>query len=226
MAQEPDRIRDEIEMTRGDLTRNVDALADRTVPTRVARRRWNSVKERVRGVSDRVMGTPGGTGYSARNATRFTGSNTQGAVRSAAGTVQDAAARAGDKAGEIAGNVSDSVRQAPRAVAEQTQGNPIAAGVVAFGVGLLAASLIPTTAAEQRAAQQLKDSAGDLVDEVRQPLAESAGQLKEDLSGSVREAADRVKETARDAAETTKEQAKSSARDTAAQTKQAAREAT
>ena len=57
MAEEPDRIRDEIEATRYDLARNVDLLADRTVPTRVARRRWSGVKERVHGMSDRVMGT-------------------------------------------------------------------------------------------------------------------------------------------------------------------------
>ena len=55
MAEEPDRIRNEIEATRSDLARNVDLLADRTVPTRVARRRWGAVKERVRGMSDRVM---------------------------------------------------------------------------------------------------------------------------------------------------------------------------
>ena len=42
MAEGPDRIREDIETTRAELARNVDALADRTVPTRVARRRWHA----------------------------------------------------------------------------------------------------------------------------------------------------------------------------------------
>src|SRR6266496_3000587 len=90
-----------------------------------------------------------------------------------------------------AGNVADTVRQAPEAVTRRTQGNPVAAGVIAFGVGLLAASLLPTTDAEKRAGQQ----------------------LKEDVSGTVRDAAQQVKETARDAAQNTKEEAKWSAQD-------------
>jgi hypothetical protein len=58
--------------------------------------------------------------------------------------------------------------------ARPTQGNPVAAGVIAFGVGLLAASLILATGAEEKAGQQLKDNAGDLIEPVRQPLVESA----------------------------------------------------
>jgi gas vesicle protein len=89
--------------------------------------------------------------------------------------------------------------------------------LVAFGVGLLAASLIPETEVEKQAAQQLRDNAGDLVDKVREPLADSAQQLKGDLSGSVREAVDQVKETAEGAAQTTADEAKMSARDAADQ---------
>ena len=58
-------------------------------------------------------------------------------------TVSDKASQVGDKAGEKAHDVADSVRGAPQAVAQQTQGNPLAAGIIAFGVGMLAATLIP-----------------------------------------------------------------------------------
>jgi gas vesicle protein len=221
MAEEPDRIRTDIASTRAELTRDVDALADRTVPTRVARRRWSAVKEKVRGVSTKVMGTPSPPRHS-RSAT----ATVQDTARSAAGAVQDTATHAGEKASELAGNVADTVRQAPQAVAQQTQGNPIAAGLIAFGVGLLTASLIPTSQTEQRAAQQIKDNAGDLVEQVRQPLAESAQQLKEDLSGTVRHATDQVTDTAKEAAGTVTEQARSSAQDAADQSKQAARDTT
>jgi len=202
MVEEPDRIRDEIESTRHELARNVDALADKTIPTRVAQRRWSNAKEKVRGVSDRVMGTP-----------KHAADSMQGSTRSAVDTVQDKASQAADRASEAAGNVADTVRQAPEAVTRRTQGNPVAAGVIAFGVGMLAASLLPTTDAEKRAGQQLKENAGDLVEPVRQPLKESAQQVKDDVSGTVRDAAQQVKETARDAAQNTKEEAKWSAQD-------------
>jgi uncharacterized protein YjbJ (UPF0337 family) len=208
VAEEPDRIRDEIEYTRADLARNVDRLADKTSPTRVAQRRWTAVKEKV-------MGTP-----------RHAADATADTARSAVGTVQDQASRAGDRAGEAAHDVADSVREAPRKVVRQAQGNPIAAGVIAFGVGLLAASLIPASEAEKRAGQQLRDNAGELADQVREPLRESAQQFRDDMSGTVREAAGQVKETARDAAMTTKDEATSSARSATEETRQAARDAT
>ncbi len=127
----------------------------------------------------------------------------------------------GDRAGEAAHSAADSVRAAPQKVAQQTQGNPLAAGVIAFGVGLLAASLIPPTELEKRAGQQIKDNAGDLTDKVK----ETAQEMKDDLSGTVQEAVGQVKETAKDAAATTRDEAKSSAKGAADDAKQAAHQA-
>jgi hypothetical protein len=119
-------------------------------------------------------------------------------------------------------NAADTVRDAPQKLARQTQGNPIAAGVIAFGVGLLAASLVPTTEVEARAGQQLKDNAGDLVDRVREPVM----QLKDDVSESVKDAAGQVKDTTKDAAHTTAGEARASAQDAAQDTRQAVRNTT
>jgi len=222
MAQEPDRIREDIEATRSDLARDVDALADRTVPSRVARRRWSEVKEKVRTVSDTVMGTPGNGGRKAKDTLDSATDSVRSTARSAADAVEQAATQTGEKASEIAGNVADTVRRAPAAVADRASGNPIAAGLIAFGVGLLAASLIPATELEKEAGQQLKQNAGDLLEPVREPLMESAQQMKESVSGSVSEAMQDIKETARDAAQATKEQATSSAREATEHTRQAA----
>jgi hypothetical protein len=125
--------------------------------------------------------------------------------------VQDTASQATGKAGEVASNVADTVRQAPEAVTRQAQGNPVAAGVIAFGVGLLAASLIPATEVEKRAGQQFKENASDLIEPVREPLMESAQQLRGDLTDTVKDATQQVKDTAMDAAQTTGEEARSSA---------------
>jgi uncharacterized protein YjbJ (UPF0337 family) len=203
MAQEPDRLRQDIENTRAKMTRDVDLLAEKTSPTKVAQRRFNSVKEKVMGSTDH-----------ARHAASDTGS-------SAVSTVQDKASQLGDVASEKAHDAADAVRNAPQAVAAQTQGNPLAAGIIAFGVGMLAATLIPVTDVEKRAGQQLKDNSGELTDKVKDVTAE----MKDDLSGTVQHAVGEVKATATDAAQTTKDQAQSSAQDVKDQTQQAAQNA-
>ena len=175
MVEEPDRLRQDIESTRATLTRDVDRLAEKTSPTRVAQRRWTAVKEKVMGTS---------------------------------GDARHAAGEAAQNVGDSVRAAGDSVRAAPQAVARQAQGNPLAAGVIAFGVGMLAATLFPVTDAERRAGRQIKDNAGDLTDRAK----DIAQEVKDDVSGSVQRAAGEVKATARDAADTTRQQATPNAR--------------
>jgi len=190
MAEESDRIAQDIQVTRSNLVRDVDALADRTMPNRVVRRRWTQVKEKV-------MGTP-------RNA----GSMMHDGASSMASTMSDTASRVGQKAGEIGGGVADAGREAPHAMAQRTQGSPIAVGLIAFGAGLLAASLVPTTEFEQGVGQQIKDNASDMVEPIRQPLMESGQRLQDDLAQTVGQAAGEVKQTAKESAQTVAEDAK------------------
>ena len=210
MAQEPDQLRQEIEATRAKMTRDVDLLAEKTSPTKVAQRRWTSVKEKVMGSTDH-----------ARHAASDTTSSAVGTVQDKASQLGDKASHLGDVAGGKAHDAADAVRNAPQAVAAQTQGNPLAAGIIAFGVGMLAATLIPVTDVEKRAGQQLKDNSGDLTDKVKDVAAE----MKDDLSGTVQHAVGEVKATATDAAQTTKDQAQTSAQDVKDQTQQAAQHA-
>jgi hypothetical protein len=58
--------------------------------------------------------------------------------------------------GNLARRQVDKIRGA---VGGQTQGNPLAAGLIAFGVGWLAASLIPASRPEQQAAAKAKEHA-------------------------------------------------------------------
>jgi gas vesicle protein len=215
MAEEPSRIRDRIEATRAELTRDVDRLADKTSPRRVAQRRWTAVKERVMGVSHSAQDSTGSMVDTARDR-----------AGSAVDTVQEKAYGAKARVGQTAQEVAGTVRQAPAALARQTQGNPLAVGVIAFGVGLLSASLIPETELERRAGRQIKDRAGDLVEPIREPLAESAQQLKSDLGGAAREAAQEVKQTANEAATATKEQSRESAQNAATETRSVTQHAT
>jgi len=191
MVEEPDRVRRDIEATRASLTRDVDLLAEKTSPRQVARRRWTAVREKVMGSTEQ-----------GRHAVGDTASSVQDKAHEAASTVQDKAHDA-----------ADAVRSAPQAVATQTQGNPLAAGIIAFGVGMLAATLMPVTEAERRAGQQIKEHSGDLTEKVK----DVAGDLKDDLSGSAQQAVGEVRATAQDAVQTTKSEA-ADAKDRAVET--------
>ncbi|XVU22257.1 DUF3618 domain-containing protein [Actinoplanes sp. CA-054009] len=185
MAEEPDRLRQDIEHTRRSLTRDVDLLAEKTSPAKVAQRRWTAVKEKVMGTSD----------------------------------------KASDKASDVGGTVSDkahqaagAVKQAPQAVTQQAQGNPIAAGVIAFGVGMLAATLIPVTEAERSAGAALKEHGGDLTEKVK----DATQDLREDLSHDAQQAFGQVKGTAQSAVQNINETAKNDAQDVRDQARSAA----
>jgi len=155
MAAQPEVIRSEIERSREDLAYDIDRLADRTSPRRIARRRWESMRSRLDDVRDRVMGVS-----------------------------HDAGERVGDTAADV--------REAPERVARAAQGTPVAAGLIAFGAGLLAASLLPETDAERRMAREVTERARDLAE----PLQETGRQIASDMGESVKEAAAEVKETA------------------------------
>ncbi|GAA4973526.1 DUF3618 domain-containing protein [Actinoplanes utahensis] len=191
MAEEPERLKRDIENTRASLTRDVDMLAEKASPGKVAQRRWNTVRERVMGSAEQVR------------------ESAVGGVQEKASHLSGQAAHLGDVAGGKARDAAGAIRDVPRAAADRTQGNPLAAGVIAFGVGLLAAGLIPVTDAERRAGQQLKEGGGDLTGAVK----DFAAGLKDDLSGTVQHAVEEVKGTAREAAQATTEQARSSAQE-------------
>ncbi|GAA2847287.1 hypothetical protein Acy02nite_03440 [Actinoplanes cyaneus] len=210
MAEEPDRLRNDIERTRASLTRDVDLLAEKTSPSRVAKRRWTAVKEKVMGSAEHGR-------HAVSDTTSSAVSTVQDKASSAAGTVQDKASQLGDTVSEKAHDAVGAVKSAPRVVAQQTAGSPLAAGVIAFGVGMLAAGLLPVTEVERRAGAQLKENSGDLADQVKDLAAE----VKDELTGTVQHAAQEVKGTAQEAVQATKEQAQDSAQRAKTQTQQA-----
>jgi len=138
-------------------------------------------------------------------------------VRGAATSVKDAvigsASDAADSSQQVAATVGDAVSNAPNAVARKAQGSPIAAGLIAFGAGLLVSSLLPASRAEQQAAEKVKDTAQPLVDDLTDSAKELAGNLKEPAQQAVEE----VKSTATDAAATVKDEAGSAADDVRSQ---------
>lgn len=100
------------------------------------------------------------------------------------------------------------VQDAPQQLAAKTQGNPLAAGLIAFGAGLLVSSLIPPSKAETDAAAAVREKARPLVNhaqaagkEVVEGLNEPAQEAVENLKSTAAEAAGHVKDEGTSAAE-------------------------
>ena len=105
------------------------------------------------------------------------------------------------------------VQQAPDQVIRQTQGNPLAAGLIAFGVGWLVSSLLPTSEKEKQLASQaesaVREHSQPLVDQAKQVAQEAA----ENLKPAAQEAVESVKATAQDGVQTVKAEGQSAAQD-------------
>lgn len=116
------------------------------------------------------------------------------------------------------GDVKDTAASVPSKAAGGTRGNPLAAGIIAFGAGWLLGSLLPASSVEQQAATSLKDRAAPLTEQVTQAAKEVAGNLKEPAT----QAAQQVKDTATDAASSVKDEAQTNASDLKAWSQEAA----
>jgi ElaB/YqjD/DUF883 family membrane-anchored ribosome-binding protein len=198
-SNDPDEIRRNIERTRAELSGDVDALTEKVTPSRVVSRRVDKVRSSVSSLRDRVMGPASDDGPE----TSDTGGSARESLSSAAGGAKDSLSSA-------ASSMSDAASSAPSAVKERTQGNPLAAGIIAFGVGWLLSSLLPASEPEKQAATQVKDKATEVAQPQVQRIAqEVAGNLKE----PAREAAEQVKSTATDATQAVSDHAKSAAQD-------------
>jgi ElaB/YqjD/DUF883 family membrane-anchored ribosome-binding protein len=128
-------------------------------------------------------------------------------VKGAFGSVRDkvmgAAQDAGSSTSSAASGFADNVHGAAHDVKAKAEGNPMAVGLIAFGVGLLAASLIPASQKERDLADTAKEKAQPLVDQVTDVAKEVASDLKEPAT----QAATAVKDRAQEAVGTVKSEA-------------------
>ncbi|MDT4917887.1 MAG: hypothetical protein QOH89_2587 [Pseudonocardiales bacterium] len=105
---------------------------------------------------------------------------------------------------DTASSLGDTAASAPQAVRKQTQGSPLAAGVVAFGIGMILSSLVPATESEQQVVELAEARA-------REPLQQKASEIAEELKEPAMHAVEQVKETAGQAASATADDARSAA---------------
>jgi hypothetical protein len=189
VGTDPEQLKHEIESTRRDLSSDVDALTEKVHPKRVVERRVGRARARIGTVREKVMGTPSGTGDGISS--RISGAGT--AAGSAASTVAEAASSTG------------------AAMRRSTQGNPLAAGLIAFGAGWLVSTMLPASKREQEAASTFTEVARDAA----QPVAQQAGQALSEMRDGIRQpaqqAVQQVRSAAGDAAGAVQDEARSSA---------------
>jgi ElaB/YqjD/DUF883 family membrane-anchored ribosome-binding protein len=199
-SSDPEQIRAEIEETRLRLSDDVDTLADQANPKRMAQRQVDRTKNRLVGVKDRIMGSA------------------SDAVDAVSGKASDVASSAGDAVSgakdRLSGSGGPGIKES---VQDKAEGNPLAAGLIAFGAGLLAASLFRSSKAEERLAGQAKERLQPVVEEAQNVAKEAAGNLREPAQQAVQS----VKDTAGEAAQEVKETGSSAAEDVRDQAQQA-----
>jgi gas vesicle protein len=199
-SSNPEEIRADIERTRAQLSSNVDALADTANPKNIAGRQVDKIKGAARGVKEHLMGSDDDP-YD------------QGTVGGARDAVADRASSAGQAVADRASAAGDAVAAAPRRAKQKTRGNPLAAGTIAFGVGLLISGLIPSSQKEQRAVADLQRKAEPL----KEKATEAAREVAENLREPAQQAVESVKETATQAAQNVKDEGTSATEDVKSQ---------
>jgi hypothetical protein len=204
---EPDRIRREIEGTQRNLSTDVNALTEKVSPGRIVERRVGRLRTAVGSARDRVMGTAADHTSAASDK-----------AGSLATTASDKASSLASAAGDKVNSAADAVGEAPQAVRRGTQGNPLAAGLIAFGAGWLVSSLLPASEQERKLAGQ----ATDLAKEQLAPIAQQVAQdVQENLREPVQQAVESVKSEATDSASTVKDEAQSATGDVTDRAQQA-----
>ncbi len=211
MGQSAQQVRADIMRTRENLGQDLDAIGDKISPRQAVRRRTDRVRGTLTDMKERVMGSA----ESATSAVSSEGSSVAGSVRDAASDVASSVA-------DAASGAADAVRHGPDVVKKQTEGNPMAVGLIAFGLGVLAGTILPSTRTEKSMAPQLRER---VVEPMKETASETAREVGQDLRGSTEEAAERVKQTAQEGAQRLTEEARHRMADVKSEVQEGAGEA-
>lgn len=101
------------------------------------------------------------------------------------------------------GDARSRLGEAEQHVEERVEGNPLGAGVVAFGIGFLLGSVLPGSRQEERLVGQVEP----VLTEVASTAADEARHAAEELAPTAKEEAAALRDEAADAARTVKDRA-------------------
>jgi hypothetical protein len=205
MTSDPAQIRRDIDNTRGELTSDVNALTDKVNPRRAVGQRVGRARGALSNVKDKIMGTATHAGQA-------------GKAKAEAGKAKAEAGKAKIQAGTAKAGMHGPPGEIAR---ERTEGSPLAAGAVAFGVGVLVSSLLPPSQKEQQVAGQAKSQAAQRSGQVKQKAKEAATDVGHDMKQPAKQAAASVASTAAHGASALREQGRSAAHDVQGQAREA-----
>jgi len=179
------------------MAQTLEAIGDRLSPERVVERRKAAVKQRFRRVREGVMGSPAYVEPTARAA-------------------RDQAASAASSAADAARTMAEKVQDVPGQLADTTAGNPLAAGLVALGTGLLLATVFPKTQTEQ----QLLDGVQPQIERFGDELRDAGQRLSGDVRDEAKHAIERTTSSGKEAVSVVADEARSSVQSVAEQARQ------
>lgn len=226
MVERTDELRDDIERRRQDITQTVDELQNRVSPGRIMSRGRYRLRRWIIDKRDQIMGNEEPDypwqqperGYYGQQG-QVSGSSEESIterVSQAASEVGDrvshVASETGDRMSEAASEIKEKVSHAPGQIRQQTRGNPMAAGLIAFGGGLLLGTILPETRTEHDIARRVEPQvsravgeARDLGREVMEDVKDGADHAMEQVKETVSEAGQHLKDDASDAVERTRD---------------------
>jgi uncharacterized protein YjbJ (UPF0337 family) len=178
--QQPEDLRHDIARTRADMDQTLAQIEDRVSPSRIRDRQVDRVRGRWERARTAVMGSEGPD-------------------------AQQRASQVSGRAGDAAQQAAERAKQTPERMEEMTRGNPLAAGLIAFGLGARGGSLAPSSAPERQLASGLRD---EFEEPVKGELQAAGDGMKQDLQEHAQHAVEETKRTAQDAADRTTDEAR------------------
>jgi gas vesicle protein len=181
MGQNAEDLRRDIAQTRYELGGTIDAIGDRVIPGRIMERKKSNLAARARSVKERVMGV--------------------------AHVPAEKAHELMDAASDTVHGLADDATSMPGNVRQRTQGAPMAAGAVVFGIGFLVAAAIPPSEKEKELSGQLLEHAEplkematetghEMVENLKQPASEAVADLKDAATDAVKQVSSSASEAA------------------------------
>lgn len=191
MGATAEDLKAQLEVQRTDLTRDVQAIGDRVTPGRIVERQRAQARRSIHDLRDKVMGTT----HAAQSSAGQTASHASSAISDA-----------GSSVAETAAGVRDQIAGLPGQAISQTQGAPLIAGAVAFGIGALLGAVIAPTRKEQELVQRHEGEIQELATQVKAEVSEVAAQAKDHLVPEMKDAAAELSSQAKEIVADVKEQ--------------------